>query len=89
MGDNFTIDNEKLIELVEARPALYDKKLKSYSDRIIKDKMWRQIYECLIEGWTNLDIKEKTQIVHSITLKLLRDEPNIFSFFYFFAFWTK
>lgn len=62
MGDNFTIDNQKLIELVEACPALYDKKLKSYSDRIIKDKMWRHIYECLIEEWTNLDIKEKTQI---------------------------
>ncbi|CAG4946573.1 unnamed protein product [Parnassius apollo] len=37
------IDNDVLIEEVEKRPALYDKKLKEYSDINFKIKAWEEI----------------------------------------------
>jgi hypothetical protein len=38
-------DIEKLILEVERRPPLYNKKLKEYSDRNLKDKLWYEVYE--------------------------------------------
>lgn len=55
-------DTEKLISLVEARPALYDKTLKSYSDRQIKQKLWADISATLIGRWELLTPQEKTEI---------------------------
>jgi len=37
-------DVEKLISEVERRPPLYNKNLKEYSDRNLKDKLWYEVY---------------------------------------------
>ncbi|KAL4709974.1 hypothetical protein ACJJTC_003937 [Scirpophaga incertulas] len=50
------IDNELLIEEVEKRPALYDKKLKEYSDINVKRRLWSEI---VIQSDTNFDSKRK------------------------------
>jgi hypothetical protein len=36
-------DIEKLIWEVDRRPPLYNKNLKEYSDRNLKDKLWQEI----------------------------------------------
>jgi len=41
-------DVEKLIVEVERRPLLYNKKLKEYSDRNLKDKLWYEVYESVV-----------------------------------------
>jgi len=39
-------DIEKLIWEVERRPPWYNKKLKEYSDKNLKDKLWYEVCEC-------------------------------------------
>jgi len=38
-------DIEKLICEVERRKPLYNKKLKEYNDRNLKDKLWNEVYK--------------------------------------------
>lgn len=55
------VDSETLIPLVKARPALYNKKLKEYNDRNIKQKLWLEICDTMVTGWEELSADEKTQ----------------------------
>ena len=48
------IDNDVVIEEVEKRPALYDKKLKEYSDVNFKIKAWEEISKIAFSNaWSN------------------------------------
>lgn len=38
-----SVDTELFIIEVEKRPALYNTKLKEYSDKILKNKLWIEI----------------------------------------------
>lgn len=53
------IDTDLLISEVEKRPALYNKQLKEYSDRNIKEKLWTEVCGKVIENWNDLTSKEK------------------------------
>lgn len=54
------IDNNRLIEEVEARPLLYNKNLKDYSDIIAKSNAWEEVCQQLFQVWGQLSVKEKT-----------------------------
>lgn len=54
-----TIDSEQLIKEVEKRPALYNKQLKEYSDRSIREKMWGEVCLLVVPNWTELAAKDK------------------------------
>jgi hypothetical protein len=47
-------DIEKLILEVERRPPSYNKQLKEYSDRNLKDKLWYEVYESVDTNWSEL-----------------------------------
>jgi hypothetical protein len=52
-------DLEKLIwEL--ARPPLY-KKLKEYSDRNLKKKLWYEVCESVVMNWSELPAEQKSE----------------------------
>lgn len=53
------VDSERLIAEVEKRPALYNRKLKEYSDRNLKEKLWGEVCCSLIRNWTELSGPEK------------------------------
>ncbi|KAG8324091.1 hypothetical protein J6590_100455 [Homalodisca vitripennis] len=48
-----------VMDEVEKRPALYNKQLKEYSDRNIKEKLWTEVCGKVIENWNDLTSKEK------------------------------
>ncbi|XP_054282081.1 transcription factor Adf-1-like [Macrosteles quadrilineatus] len=50
---------DKLIDEVEARPPLYKKSLKEYSDIILKKKLWEEVCEAVVDNWGTLQTKEK------------------------------
>jgi hypothetical protein len=50
-------DVEKLIWEVERRPPLYNKKLKEYSDRNLKDKLWYEV----VTNWSELAAEQKSE----------------------------
>jgi hypothetical protein len=52
---------EKLILEVERRPPLYNKKLKEYSNRNLKDKLWYEIYESVVTNWSELPAEQKSE----------------------------
>ena len=54
-------DIEKLILEVERRPPLYNKKLKEYSDRNLKDKLWYEVYESVVTNWSELAAEQKSE----------------------------
>jgi len=55
-------DVEKLILEVERRPPLYNKKkLKKYSDRNLKDKLWYEVYESVDTNWSELPAEQKSE----------------------------
>lgn len=53
------IDNEFLIKEIEKRPALYNKQLKEYSDRNLKEKLWAEVSALVIPKWNELAAKDK------------------------------
>lgn len=56
------IDNALLIEEVEKRAAIYDKKLKEYSDSNLKIKAWNEISRIIFSTvWGTLSSQEKTE----------------------------
>jgi hypothetical protein len=57
-------DTEKLILEVERRPPLYNKKLKKFSDRNLKDKLWYEIYESVVTNWSELPAEQKSEKVY-------------------------
>ena len=54
---------EKLILEVERRPPLYNKKLKEYSERNLKDKLWCEVYESVDTNWSELPAEQKSENV--------------------------
>ena len=56
-------DIEKLILEVERRPPLYNKQLKEYSDRNLKDKLWYEVYESVVTNWSELPAEQKSEKV--------------------------
>jgi hypothetical protein len=57
-------DIEKLIWEVDRRPPLYFvfKKLKEYSDRNLKGKLWYEVYESVVTNWSELPAEQKSEI---------------------------
>jgi len=54
-------DIEKLIWEVERRPPWYNKKLKEYGDRNLKDKLWYEVCESVVTSWSKLPAEEKSE----------------------------
>jgi hypothetical protein len=54
-------DTEKLICEVERRPPLYNKKLKEYCDRNLKDKLWYEVCESVVTNWSELPAEQKSE----------------------------
>jgi hypothetical protein len=54
-------DIEKLIWKVEKRPPWYNKKLKEYSDRNLKDKLWYEVCESVVTNWSELSGEQKSE----------------------------
>ena len=56
------IDNDVLIDEVEKRPLLFDKKLNEYSDMNLKSKGWEEISQVVfLSAWVNLSSQQKTE----------------------------
>jgi len=56
-------DIEKLICEVERRPPFYNKKLKGYSNRNLKDKLWYEFYKSLVTNCIELPAEQKSEKV--------------------------
>jgi len=56
-------DIEKLTCEVERRPPLYNKKLKEYSDRKLKDKLRYEVCKSLVTNWSELPAEKKSEKV--------------------------
>ena len=54
-------DIEKLICEVEKIPHWYNKKLKEYSDRNLKDKLWYEVCESVVTNWSELPAEQKSE----------------------------
>jgi hypothetical protein len=54
-------DIEKLMMEVERRPPLYNKKLKEYSDRNLKDKLWYEVCKSAVTNWSELPAEQKSE----------------------------
>jgi hypothetical protein len=54
-------DIEKLMLEVERNPLLYNKKLKEYSVRNLKDKLCYEVYESIVTNWSELPAEEKSE----------------------------
>ena len=52
---------EKLICEVERRPSLCNKKLKEYSDRNLKDKLWCEVCKSVVTKWSELLAEQKSE----------------------------
>lgn len=50
---------EKFILCIEKRPALYDKSIKGYSDRNVKETLWQQVYSEVVPNWVQLTLQEQ------------------------------
>ncbi|PIO23718.1 hypothetical protein AB205_0168760 [Aquarana catesbeiana] len=50
---------ECLINLVHARPAIWDKKSSQYSDRITKGRIWEEIFQDVTPNWTSMNAKQR------------------------------
>ncbi|XP_063630647.1 uncharacterized protein LOC134801945 [Cydia splendana] len=67
---SFTYKNTKqLIELVQARPCLWDRQAPDYKDRLARDRAWGQIFEELDPQFTEYSATSKQDIGTTITKK--------------------
>ena len=64
-------DIEKLICEVERRTSLYNKKLKGYSDRNLKDKLWCEVCKSVVTNWSELPAEQKSEKGMLIFLSIL------------------
>lgn len=55
------LDVELFIGEIEKRPALYNTKLKEYSDKNLKKTLWTELCQKLIENWNELGDKDKNE----------------------------
>ncbi|XP_061725149.1 uncharacterized protein LOC133531069 [Cydia pomonella] len=67
---SFTYKNtKKLIELVQARPCLWDRQAPDYKDRLARDRAWGQIFEELDPQFKECSATTKHDIGTTITKK--------------------
>ena len=64
-------DVENLIWEVERRPPLCNKKLKEYSDRNLKDKLWYEVCKSVVTNWSELPAEQKSEKCMLILLFIL------------------
>ena len=57
------MDVEQFIAEIEKYPIIYNKKIKDYSNKILKSDTWKKIYEKFIENYGELDNPEKEKKV--------------------------
>ncbi|KAJ9583044.1 hypothetical protein L9F63_022609 [Diploptera punctata] len=50
---------EKLIASVKERPALYNNKIREFSDRNIKEQLWQEVCEMVVTNWRQLTPDER------------------------------
>ncbi|KAK9685846.1 Alcohol dehydrogenase transcription factor Myb/SANT-like [Popillia japonica] len=69
-------DTEKFINAVENRPALYNLKLKDYSNRDLKLKLWEEVALIMYSNWQELPVENKNIIGRELQTKWksLRDQ---------------
>ncbi|XP_044134739.1 uncharacterized protein LOC122927188 [Bufo gargarizans] len=63
------IDNELLIQLVEARHGLWDHTDCHHADHHPTQRLWRQISECLFSGWEDLSAADQKECVDKVTTR--------------------
>jgi hypothetical protein len=51
---------ERFIQVIQGKPAIYNKRLKEHSDRNITTRMWSEVCEAMIPSWHGLTSQEKT-----------------------------
>ena len=56
-----SVDIELFMEAIKSHPALYDKKVKEYSDKNLKKKLWCELCTQFVEKWDELSDKEKIE----------------------------
>jgi hypothetical protein len=61
MAMSIVEDIEKLILEVERRPPLYNKNLKEYSDRNLKNKLWYEVCKSVVTNWSELPAEHKSE----------------------------
>jgi hypothetical protein len=54
-------DIEKLIWELERRPLWYNKKLKEYRDRNLKDNLWYEVCESVVTSWSEFPTEQKPE----------------------------
>ncbi|GAB6020127.1 hypothetical protein CHUAL_002856 [Chamberlinius hualienensis] len=62
MSYNNEIDIDKLIEEVEKRPALYNKNSKDFNDVKLRKKLWEDVGEAVVCGWSELSGHEREKL---------------------------
>ncbi|XP_069815782.1 uncharacterized protein [Dendropsophus ebraccatus] len=69
------IDGDHLISEVEARPALWDKAAKGYSDRKLKARLWREVANAMFDDFDDLEPEEQAELDKSLRTrwKSIRD----------------
>lgn len=68
----FFYDILTLIELVESRPYIWDKTLNEYKDKILKKKLWTEVYKYLEKNFDDKTPKELEKLVIFIFALLLK-----------------
>lgn len=61
MENEFIIDNDVLISLVESKPVLWDKRLDNFKDRVVTRDAWREVCCALKSDFEELEVKEKNE----------------------------
>lgn len=54
-----SFETDAFISEVEKRPPLYNVKMKEYSDKMLKKKLWLEIFEKFVQNWPELGTAEK------------------------------
>ncbi|CAG5022752.1 unnamed protein product [Parnassius apollo] len=61
LPEDDNIDIEQLIALMHKRPALWDKFDPKYHDRILKARLWEEIYQQIYFTWEQYSVGERKQ----------------------------
>ena len=57
--DSSNFDTQRFIIEIEKRPAIWDERLKDYSDKISKAKAWHEIGSIITHNFNELDCQGK------------------------------
>ncbi|KAL1497328.1 hypothetical protein ABEB36_008310 [Hypothenemus hampei] len=56
-------NTEKLISEIKKRPGLYNKKVKEYSDKDVRERLWNEVCRAIIPDWFELSDGEQDRTV--------------------------